>query len=639
MNNRMRKFDIKNNNHRTKRHLTMFIMPQKPKSRVFLFALSGLFLIFTLHTVPYLSSATNAKGEILGEATTAYSNLSSASVNLAASDFSEALRLFVSAQENLLIAKNRLDNFKALQWLVPQAASADKLLNGASYLAAAGEKLTQALSLFDILKVSSKGVETNQINEKISENRKLLYDCLLLLEQASEEFNGVKSIPADYSETLDEAKDQVARLTLILRKLVGLEDLYLNLFNGQKTYLLVFQNYDEIRATGGFIGTYGVLKLTNGSIDRLKIESIYQLDSQITKQIAAPGPFQPHIPKWGIRDANWFADFPSSAEKLLYFFELGSQTADGVLALTPKTFEDLLNLVGPIEMPDYDVVLTAENFQEVVQFKTSEDYDPKLNKPKKLLDDFAPLLLDRLSGLSQDQWFNLLQILENNLKQRHIILYSKEGNAQELIKDLGYSGEVLETDHDYISVINSNLGGTKTDLNMDQAVNLRSKVLSDGSIINTLTIYRKNSDQLPNKNFLRVLVPLGSELISSQGFDDAVINPSTAEGMQADVDLVTWDRGVESNKTRLSGWVTTDPEEESVVTLVYMLPFKVVSDAGYSLLVQKQSGSKPFQFSGEINLGSLKPKWIGRGIEKSGSILHLNSNSNTDDFWGVVVGK
>src|SRR5690606_24264615 len=150
-----------------------------------------------------------------------------------------------------------------------------------------------------------------------------------------------------------------------------------------KTYLLIFQNYDEARATGGFIGTYGVLKVSNGKIDKLKIESIYNLDGQLFEDIAAPGPFQPAIPKWGIRDANWFADFPTSADKLLYFYEKVGETADGVIATTPQIFSELLKLTGSIEMGQYGVTLTAENFQEQVQFKTSVDYDKELNEPKK----------------------------------------------------------------------------------------------------------------------------------------------------------------------------------------------------------------------------------------------------------------
>src|SRR6185503_15609297 len=112
--------------------------------------------------------------------------------------------------------------------------------------------------------------------------------------------------------------------------------------------LMLFQNYDEIRGTGGFIGTYGVVKVENGKIQSLKIDSIYDLDGSNYSRIAAPGPFQPEIPKWGMRDANWFADFPTSAKKILQMYEHGVETADGVIAFTPQLFENILNLTGPI---------------------------------------------------------------------------------------------------------------------------------------------------------------------------------------------------------------------------------------------------------------------------------------------------
>ncbi|HCX28112.1 MAG TPA: hypothetical protein DHI91_03160, partial [Candidatus Portnoybacteria bacterium] len=54
-------------------------------------------------------------------------------------------------------------------------------------------------------------------------------------------------------------------------------------------------------------------------------------------------------------DANWFADFPSSAKKIMSFYEkAGGSTADGVISLTPTIIERLLSMTGPIEMPAYN---------------------------------------------------------------------------------------------------------------------------------------------------------------------------------------------------------------------------------------------------------------------------------------------
>jgi hypothetical protein len=624
------------------------VVTHTPRPKFFrqliLFAVSAILIVSVVQAALYLSSAKKASGEILGTATVAYDDLNNAGKNLSSKNFTDAAVLFESAQSNVKLAQEKLNNFKPLTWISDTADSADRILAGAGYLALGGEKLTDALDLFEGLSVTSSGVETSDFHQKLSQNRNLLGEARDLIYKSAEEFNSVESIPLDYQETLTEAKNQVAQLGFVLDKLVGLEDLYLNLFDGEKTNLLVFQNYDEQRATGGFLGTYGVLKTNYGQITKLEIDSIYDLDSRIYEQVAAPGPFQPEIKRWGIRDANWFADFPTTAKKLLYFFEKGQQTADGVISFTPKVFEDLLDLVGPIAMPAYDVILTSENFQQVVQYKTSEDYDLKLNEPKKMLADLAPQLLDRLKNLPQEQWLSFFQIMQNNLNQRHILIFSRNEKTQGIIENLGFSGKILSTEHDYLAIINSNLGGTKTDLEIDQSVILRSKVLSDSSIINTLIINRKNLSFENNKSYVRILVPQGSELVSAKGFDPYPMFASVSGGLRTDPDLEIWDVGeihsdifvrVESGKTEFAGWIETQGNREREVTVTYMLPFKV--NNSYSLLLQKQAGSKPIDFVANLSLGKYSAKWVSSGVSERFNSLFYTSNTNSDDFFGAVV--
>ena len=613
------------------------------------FAGAALVMILVLGIAGYLSKAHDASKEILGSATSAYSQLQGAGEDLTNQNFTAARGLFVSAQNNIRLAQEKLGAFGALKFFTPQAKSADHMLSGASLLAQAGTKLSEALSLFEEIKVTSNGIETDNFNSKVAANRELINEAKSLIDQAGEAFAKVSSVPSDYSGTLNEGKRQVAQLSSVLGKLLGLQDLYLGFFTEKpKTYLLLFQNYDEARATGGFIGTYGVLKTRLGKIDKLKIESIYNIDGQIFESIAAPGPFQPEIKKWGIRDANWFADFPTSAEKLLYFFEKGGETADGIIMATPQMFGQLLALTGPIQMSQYGVTLTADNFQDTVQFETSENYDKELNQPKKFLADFAPVLLNGLTNLGPEQWLGLFQILQENLDQKQVLLFSKDKQIQQRIEDMGVTGKISETPYDYLSIINSNLGGTKTDLEVAQRVNLESKILSDGTVLNTLVITRRNSASENNKDFIRVLVPKGSQLVSSSGFDPYPFYKSESEGLRTDVELAAWDEGrmvsdvfirTESGKLEFSGWVNTVAGEERQLVLTYLLPFKIGNGEAYSLLLQKQSGSKPYEFTGAWDLGGESAVWMSRGVEKVRDILNFKSNSASDDFWGVVLDR
>lgn len=630
-------------------------IPKKLSYKAIIPFMAGILILsLAVQSMSYLSHARNAQGEILGAATSAYDDLTGASSSLSAQNFQDAQTRFTSALTNLNAAQTKLDDFKALQLVAPQAKSADHVLSGASLLAQAGGKLTQGLTLFDELKVSSKGVETDNVLAKLSQNRDLFAQSLTLLNQATYEFNSVSNLPGSYAETLTKAKDQTQLLAGMLTDLVNLEDIYLGFFgNGPKVYLLLFQNYDEARATGGFIGTYGVIKINGGKIQDLKIDSIYDLDGHIYDNVAAPGPFQPDIKKWGIRDANWFADFPTSARKLLQFFESGSQTADGVIAFTPEIFKDLLTLTGPIEMKNYGVTLTADNFQDVVQYKTSYDYNKTLNDPKAMLSDFAPILLDRLSSLDRNQWLSLLQIMQNNLNQKHALLYSKDPNLEQKIQDLRIAGNILPSDQDYLNIVNTNLGGTKTDLKMEQKAELSSKILSDGSIIDTLTIQRTNTSNQVNRDFLRVLVPHGSTLVSSGGFDPGVFNSSEAQGYKTDPDLAAWDQGeqhghifvrTESGKTEFSGWLSVEGQTSKTITLVYVIPYQlslnvISNNSVYSLLFQKQNGVLPYDFSASVDMGSQHQVWTTSDVNFDSGVLKFNYTTGSDQYWAALLTK
>lgn len=617
------------------------------------FAFVCLLIVSVVPVTAYLSLAEDTQTKILGISTSAYEDLNQASQSLEEKNFEQASGLFKSAQGELNSAIDELNKYKPLSLIDPRVNSADHVLKGASLLAVAGSKTSDAMSLLGELKVSSGGVETSDFTHRLSQNKYNLEEALNFLNLAEEHFSRAKSLPTEYQASVDEARVKISNIVLLLQNLIELEDLYLALFSGSKTYLLVFPNYNEARATGGFLGTYGLLKIDDGKIRRLSIESIYNLDGSFYENIAAPGPMQPQIQKWGIRDANWFADFPSSAAKILYFYEKAKETTDGVISITPAMFEDLLALVGPIYMQQYAVVLTPENFQQTVQYKTSFDFDHNLNQPKKFLADFAPILLNRLVYLSQDDWLKFFEITTTNLSKRQILIYSTTPATQQKILELGYAGNILDADQDYLNIINTNLGGTKTDLDVEQQARLKTYIQADGLIVNTLEVTRRNQALKPNKNYMRVLVPNGSGLISAQGMDALPHNRSQAEGLKTDPDLALWDKGQlighvfvrkEANKTEFAFWFITEGSEAKSIALTYALPFRlkpnfVQKNKTYSLIVQKQPGSRNLKFEQEFQLNQFKTVWSSPNVHIENGSLRFSSNSSTDDFWATILSE
>ena len=135
------------------------------------------------------------------------------------------------------------------------------------------------------------------------------------------------------------------------------------------SYLVEVLDSTELRPGGGFIGNYGLLTLTDGHMNGLHIQDVDLLDAPYKYgNLVIPLPdqyqwFAGTSPKWGFRDSNLEADFPTSAQmgESLYKQEGGSETLQGVIAITPWLIQDALRITGKIAVPEFNETVTADN--------------------------------------------------------------------------------------------------------------------------------------------------------------------------------------------------------------------------------------------------------------------------------------
>ncbi|MEX2145168.1 MAG: DUF4012 domain-containing protein [Candidatus Spechtbacterales bacterium] len=424
----------------------------------------------------------------------------------------------------------------------------------------------------------------------------------------------------NYSGYVEELFDEALSSLDVLLSFLGHQE--------EKVYMIAFQNSSELRATGGFMGTYGLLYLNKGSIKELNIDGIYNPDGQLSVNIIPPKPLQYVTPNFGTRDANWFFDFPLSAEKIMeMFIKTGGPESDGVIGITPSIVENLLRLTGPIEMPEYGVTLDANNFLELVQQEVEQDYDRELNRPKQILTDLAPILLEKLE--KSDKQIEVLNILFEGLGYKDIMLYSKDKNVQKFLEEKNWDGgiEMARSSesviNDYLAVVFSNIGGWKTDRYMDTEVDTVTEIDDNGDIIRTVIISRRHNGgstpykwyNRPNYGYMRIYVPEGSELLSAEGFSEEpdYINTNYAkeryviDPMVAQIETTLYkhnesntDIFVESEKTVFGNWMLVPAGERKFAQIKYKLPQKAnLKVMSYNLTIQKQSGL-PVDYSGSV---------------------------------------
>lgn len=668
----------------------IFIKPKEhPRKRVFSslsrfwatgakFAGAGMLIWLVIFGLSLAGRGFSAKENILSSALEAYEAMTSAADSATQFDFSSAQEDFGLAYQNFLAAQNELNKMGKTVIAVLEklpggsvVSSGSALLDAGENLAKAGQSFSQVAGLFLIgdWNVSFSG-QGQPLTEKIVAARQEIGPAQKYLAQASESLGEVNlaDLPENMRSVVGQLKEKLPVIVNSLDQVNLWSGAFLEILGHRqpKKYLLVFQNNSEIRATGGFIGTYGVLDLAGGQIKNLQVDGIFNLDGQLYEKIIPPKAIQKISTAWSTHDANWFADWPVSARKIMWFYEkAGGATADGAISLTPTVFERLLKITGPIDMPFYGVTLAAENFLDLTQYKVESDYDKKLNQPKKILADFAPLFLDKLWQVWPDRYQEIIAVLADALAEKHILFYFSDENLEKVFAQQGWGGEVLSTEKDYLMVVNTNINGFKTDKMIEQKIHHSAQVQSDGSIIDTVKItrtHRGGQSQYDwynkvNADFLRLYLPLGSQLISAQGqTPENYISPIDyqAQGFKADAEVAAQEAGMtidsnsgtqifeESGKTVFGNWAYVSPGESVTVVYQYRLPFKLdlkAANTSYSLLAQKQSGSPGGEFISILQLpADSKINWqYPTDLKISGSQIKFISDLSIDKFYGLVL--
>lgn len=582
----------------------------------------------------------------------------------ATKDLQTALDLFSQTQKEL---KGINPILRAVLSIVPGVRQ--KYLNGEHLMMAGTNLSVAALPLIQAADISFDKPLSEQLNsfndvlEQVAPRFQAVnshlqqVDASALPDAEREKFLSVREKVKWLASDLEKVQPLLANLSIILGS------------DNSKRYLLIFQNDTELRPTGGFIGSFALLDIDKGKIKKLDLPGggSYEMQGALKAAVLPPAPLQLLKARWEFQDANWFPDFPTSAKKIMWFYEKGGgPTVDGVLAFDTRLFIDLLSITGPIAMPEYNLTVDAQNFVSVTQKQVEIDYDKVENKPKKFLTDLAPKVIEQLLS-NAGEFLPLLGVLNKNLNEKHLQMYFANNDLEKFSIASGWAGELKDNPQgDYLAIINTNIAGGKTDGVIKQTVNHQAKIEVDGSIINVVTITREHQGQpgdlftdLQNVSYLRLYAPEGSELIKADGFtypEEKLFKVAEKwykldEDLQAveQVQSIDETSGTivtkEFGKTSFGNWVMTKPGQTTTVSFTYRLPFKLLKEnsnyLSYSLLVQKQAGRVDDRFFSHISIPTdWQVVWRDPAeIELNGNQLNYSIDLREDRYFGFVIKK
>lgn len=387
-----------------------------------------------------------------------------------------------------------------------------------------------------------------------------------------------------------------------------------------REYLFVLQNNDELRPTGGFMGTIMLVKMDHGAFTVIDAppRGPYDVTDNMPKTNLPPDPLRHFNSFWAFQDSNWFVDAPSSARVILDFYrQARGFTPDGIIFVTPTVIEDLLTLTGPLALPEYDLTIDADSFLRTTETQVEKNYNKAANNPKQFIVDLLPALLGAVTKLPPAEAWQAMATVLARIDQHDLLLYSREETTQATIDSLGWDGRFLMPTHDAVAVVDTNIGGGKTDRVIAESVVMNVSV--DGSrLIHRVDITRTHRGPpgeefggTDNSNFVRVYAPPDASLLKISGATvpeedwykapapgGKIVKLLTDVEGQVLIDPITNARVSHDNGWTVFGaWSYLKPGESQTMSFTYATPFTAVK------------GGTPWAFSWLKQPGAPTRQW------------------------------
>ncbi len=577
----------------------------------------GVIILIIINTINVYFTGKTLETDISAITYEGYNYLVDAGKSATQIQFDNALASFDKALGNFDQAESEL-------WFISQDTSfyakdnsvslaANSLLEGGKHFALAGKYFLDALEdfnkipLYFVSKNDTDNSLTPSITDVLKSGLEKTDQAIIEIAQASDKINQIneENLPPEVRSRVNFAKTKVAEVSTVLNATAKHFPAILKLLGDKHPhrFLILMQNNNEIRATGGFIGSYAILDLNDGYIEKLEVHDVYQLDGSYGGYIEPPEELEFFTSNWRFRDSNYSQDFPTSAKKARWFLDKeGGPTVDTVIAINQGLLKDMLDISGPVQVGDFGA-LNSENYNLLLSFIIEGKIWGK-EDPKHILKVFVPAFKEAI--LKEENVSKVMSKLYKAVQQKHVMMYSSDEDIQELFSSLGVEGSVhISAPHeDYLSIINTNISGTKSEQFIEEQIDHITHIDELGNLINEVKVSRSHmwTDDI-YFNWKKILRNYGfdsmpDQLIDLLGRGTNTVNiriyvPSGATILETNAsDIMTkYDKNLK--KTYFFTELSVDPGQTEDVWVKYRLPFTLqfAPLATYKLVVEKQPGS------------------------------------------------
>lgn len=576
-------------------------------------------------------------------------NIQEASKQIQAGEFDKSLESISRAEVGISITSDFLDSiqvFRQIGLFNNQLAQVDDLMSLAN-LTVEGTRHVNfgTKALYESLK-SITGEQTSSSKENLDQ-------ALIEFSAADERFSKaqvilnndfINSLPGVLKIRVEKLNSEFGGYSKLVKSGRALSSMLPEVvaLEGKKSYLVLLQNNNELRPTGGFIGSFARIDFEGGKLKKIDVNDIYNIDGNLKIHVEPPKEIKSDLGQkdWFLRDSNWEPDFPTSARQAEWFYnqETGNRV-DGVVVLNLSAIEDLLSVVGPLDLSDYDEKITADNLFERSVTHAEQGFFPGSQSKKSFVTALVNELFNKMFFLPNQNWPGVMTALGKSLDEKQLLIYLNDPKLFSFIVSQNWAGafprpaDSSEGNIDFLSTVEANLGANKTNFYLDRNFNLQTTIGKEGEIGHRLKINYTNrspSDVWPAgkyKNRFRVYLPFGSSVSRILWGESDVTKQAS----------IFADYG----RTGYSILVELNPKEQKALIIDYTLPNKLDfkgSQAIYRLDIIKQAGTLKDPFTWKIAY-PINVKVVGSGQEIGPQEYSISTDMSSDRSFEVTLEK
>lgn len=522
---------------------------------------------------------------------------------------------YQDGNEVLNIAKNSLDTGDILitaiepykDFLGLKGASTDSNKTTQDRIAFLTQSIEGLIPYLDTIEYKIKNIE-NSLN-KININR---YPEKYKNTEIRAIFNQSLETVSQIDKFIKDGKPILAKTSWLLGK------------DSPRKYLIVFQNDGELRPSGGFWTAYSTISVSNGKVTPGQASNIYDLDDKLASTTPSPRiikAYHINVPILNLRDNNISPDFPTNAQIFLdqYTKAMGNKDKfDAVIAIDTQILVDMVKILGKL---DTRVGTFTSNPDKRCNGCPSIIYDlewisgrPRNYIEKNRKDFMNPLmsaLLANVMGSEKTKMPLLMEAFFKNLNEKHFMAYFPDPEMQKVGDLANVTGKIVNTPQnvDYFHLNDANFASAKSNIFITQKIK-DDITIKNGVAQHKVSVTYTNPAPPSNCNLekgdlclnaptyrdmFRFYVPTGSKLIKMTGSE---VQPVLYEELNKQVF-----EGFYGNKSPLYA------RSSSKTSIEYTSGATIGST--YTLLLQKQPGTKPVPFELTVN-GQKQPTfdWV-----------------------------